>query len=40
MEKRLKWSKKKLALVMNGEGSGLKFFKIILCQHGIMSEMK
>jgi len=26
--------------VINGGGSGLKFFKIILFQHGTTSEMK
>jgi len=27
-------------MVINGSGSGLKFFKIILFQHGTSSEMK
>jgi len=27
-------------MVTNGSGSGLKFFKIILFQHGTTSEMK
>jgi len=27
-------------MVTNGGGSGLKFFKIILFQHGTTSEMK
>jgi len=34
MEPRLKWNKNVLAWVTNGSGSGLKFFKIILFQHG------
>jgi len=29
-----------LAWVTNGGGSGMKFFKIILLQHGTTSEMK
>jgi len=28
------------SMVTNGGGSGLKFFKIILLQHGTTSEMK
>jgi len=27
-------------MVINGDGSGLKFFQIILFQHGTTSEMK
>jgi len=27
-------------VVTNGSGSGLKFFKVILFQHGTTSEMK
>jgi len=40
MEPRLKWNKNVLAWVTNGGGSGLKFFKIILFQHGTPYEMK
>jgi len=40
MEPRLKWNKNVLAWVTYGGGSGLKFFKIILFQHGTTSEIK
>jgi len=40
MEPRLKWSKKYFNMVTSGGGSDLKVFKIILLQHGTMSEMK
>ena len=40
MGPRLKWNKKCFSVVTNGVDSDLKFFKIILFQHGTTSEMK
>ena len=40
MEPRLKLNKNILAWVTNGDGLGMKFFKIILFQHGTTSKMK
>jgi len=40
MEPRLKWNKNVLAWVTYGDCSGMKFFEIILFQHGTTYEMK